>query len=927
MKRVVILIFTFGLSMALGQGNASIKGRVVDQVTGEPLFGVNIIVQGTYWGSSTGTDGSYTITGITPGDYDLQVTYIGYKTYQRTGIVVQAGDELEIDFELEETVLSFGRDIVIIGKRPLFDVAETSSSTRMSKEDIETMVVRDVVDILSNSGGVTTTDNEVHVRGGRLDETLFIIDGVATKDPLTGNSTSLYVNADAIEEMEILTGGFNAEYGQAMSGVVNVKLKEGRQDIEGSLKLTTDGIPGLPDYGTRRIEFNLGGPSLTESLLKILGVNLPGDFYFFLNGYGKVTDTHLPGANRLHPHQSLSFPGILTDQQTQNLMDKLAAKHVNDWHAMYKSTWKIAQRLQWTNSVDISLNINQGSFPYRYIEILDNYNTITRSAVMLNSILVHTLSPKSFYELKLSRFTTEEHSAVQDLHWSEYRERLDLEPNRYTPSSRDGDIEVTYGDEFYDTGMSPEWYNNISLNDALKGDWNYSISERQIMKAGFETNWTTIQVVDINEPWTGTTGLGADYDFYRARTHYGSFYIQDNITFEGMIVNVGLRYDYWVPGKYLEDAINDSPQVVLTQAAIDKYKDESYDLFGRRIKGHMSPRLGISHPVTENDVLYFYYGHFSQLPTFQYVFAKLNSNSQDAYQIIGNPTLNPKTTVQYEIGVKHRFSEDQVLEFKAYWKNMYNYETSQRITSENPRYAHLSFNMYFNADYARSRGVEAILRARFWRNWYADGHFSYSIATGKSSNPNDNLLVQAGALSEKPLGENYLGWDRPIRAFLNLSYYKPPSDSRAFLGLKNWGASLRVDYETGRRYTSQTLLADPAGHELPLGQRMGEDGQVYFYGTPNSDTPNNRIAKIPRFTVDLRLYKNWVVSDTHIRLLFEVQNLLDNLIPRRINVFTGKGFNPGDMISYSFIDDPDPRYDPGRMEQPRMAEIGLQVTF
>jgi len=154
--------------------------------------------------------------------------------------------------------------------------------------------------------------------------------------------------------------------------------------------------------------------------------------------------------------------------------------------------------------------------------------------------------------------------------------------------------------------------------------------------------------------------------FIKASTHYGSAYIQDNISFEGMVVNIGLRYDYWVPGKYIEDAINDSPQVVLTEAAIQKFKDETRVWFGDRIKMHLSPRLGISHPITNNDVLYFYYGHFSQLPTFQYVFSKLNNNSQGAYQIIGNPTLNPKTTVQYEFGVKHRFSEDQVLELKAY---------------------------------------------------------------------------------------------------------------------------------------------------------------------------------------------------------------------------------------------------------------------
>jgi outer membrane receptor protein involved in Fe transport len=460
----------------------------------------------------------------------------------------------------------------------------------------------------------------------------------------------------------------------------------------------------------------------------------------------------------------------------------------------------------------------------------------------------------------------------------------------------------------------------------MKGDWTYSPTDRQSLKTGFEGKWASLQVLDIDEPWTGSSGLGSNYDIYRAKTHYGTLYLQDNLTFEGMIINLGLRFDYWIPGQYLEGAINDSPQVILTEAAIKKFKAETFNLFGQRAKGYLSPRLGISHPVTEDDVLYFYYGHFSQLPTFQYVFAKLSGNAQSTYQIIGNPTLNPKTTVQYEIGVKHRFNEDQILELKAYWKNEYNYETSQPITSENPRYSHLRFNMYFNADYARSRGVEAILRTRFWSNFIADGFFSYSLATGKSSTPNDNLLVQAGALSEKPLGESFLGWDRPVRTFLNLSYYRPPSDSKSMFILKDWGASVRLDYETGRRFTSQTLIDDP-DDDLPPGQRYGEDGKIYWDGTPNSATPFNMISKHARFVVDLRIYKNWMVGSTRIRLLLEVENLLDNSIPRRINTFTGRGYNPGEIIPYGYIDDPDPNIDPSRNERPRMAEIGLQVSF
>jgi len=138
--------------------------------------------------------------------------------------------------------------------------------------------------------------------------------------------------------------------------------------------------------------------------------------------------------------------------------------------------------------------------------------------------------------------------------------------------------------------------------------------------------------------------------------------------------------------------------------------DETFKIFGARGKGHLSPRLGISHPVTDNDVLYFNYGHFSQLPTYQYVYAKLSTVSEATYQLIGNPNLNPKTTVAYELGIKHKFSASQALEFKAYYKDMFDYETSQSITAFNPLIGNYSLMMYINMDYARSRGIEIIYR-------------------------------------------------------------------------------------------------------------------------------------------------------------------------------------------------------------------------
>ena len=915
----VSLIFLLPLLIA-AQGEGRVTGKIID-INGAGLPGVNVMVKGTYYGAASDLEGHYRIDKINPGSYDVEVSMIGYKVILKTGVKIEPEEILTLDFTLEETVLSFGEDVVVMGKKPLFDVDETASLSRVRKEDIENKVVSSVEDILSEQIGVTTQDNEIHIRGGRIDESLFVVDGFSVKDPLTGYSGNLFVNADAIEELEIVTGGYNAEYGQAMSGVVNIKLKEGRERYEGSLKYASDRLFD-DQFNTDRIEFNFGGPDpFLQTLPAWLGMDLPGRFSFFLNGYSKVYDGNLPVASKLYPHRFWSS-GLLSETSADEMMQSLAPRENNDWHALYKLAWELSAQKKLALSYDMSMNINQGYymprafastyFPYAYMQILDNYNTVTRDTRLLNLNWTHTLSTRSFYELTIGKFVTMEHSAVQDLMWNKYQERLDLEPINYSldGTSKDGNIYITYGDEFYDTGFAPEWYDLVSDNARLDLDWTYHTESRHKIKTGFEHTTTDLQVLDIDEPWSGSSAFGANYDSYNARTYFGAFYIQDRIAFEGMTLNLGVRTDYWIPGRYVEEAIDDTSNIIITDEARALFTKETFSFpwIGGpyRMKARLSPRFGISHPVTDNDVLYFYYGHFSQLPTFQYVYAKINSKAQSTYQVFGNPNLNPKTTVQYEIGIKHRFSEDQILELKAYWKDMFDYETSQTIRPSNPKYAHLSFNMYFNADYARARGVEAILKSRLFNNWYADVNFNYSIVTGKSSSPLDNLLVQAGQLSEKPLGENYMSWDRPIHFFTNLSYSHP----------SNWGLSIRLDYESGRRYTRSII-----------DEILVVNGREYYNGPREDDLPYAYLAEIPSRNIDLKFFRT--IKRTHFRIkaYLEVENLLDERIPRRINPFTGRGYNEGEIIGYYLANSPDPNLDPSRYRKPRAMELGLQLIF
>ncbi len=905
----LLLLFMLFIGSGMGQGNCIIEGRVSDPKADIYLPGVNVMIKGSYYGGATDLDGRFRLAGMSPGTYDLEFSMIGYKVVLKTGVVVTIAEPAYVEIELEETTLALGQEVIVEGERPLLEVDQTASSVRLTADDLKMNIVEDVGDILAEQAGITSQDNEIHIRGGRVDESMFIVDGMSVKDPLSGSANSLYLNVDAIEELEVITGGFNAEYGQAMSGIINIRIKEGSKDYHGTLSYSSDhfGLNKLPweIYTKDRLEFTLSGPEFITGTLAKLGLKIPGEFSFFMNGYMHMNDTYLPQADQLVP--------------SHEWMDNLASRQQNDWHALYKLTWRMNSQQKLSVSYDRTLNINQGyNFPYEYKNILDNYNTTTRESILATALYTHTLSSKLFYEITAGRFFTNIHSAVQGKHWTEYEQTTDIEPINYFQPGIDGEIDISYGDEFWDYGDAPDWYDYYSDNRSVDLDVNYQPSQRHSFKAGFDHKQSELQVIDIDSPWLGESGLGRNYDYWNVTTDYGAIYFQDRITFDGMIANLGIRYDYWFPGQYLEDAVADSSVLTITNAARAKFYEETFEFMGNYGKGHLSPRLGISHPVTDSDVLYFNYGHFSQLPTFNYVYAKLRSSAEATYQLFGNPNLSPKTTVAYEIGVKHKFDANQVLEVKAFYKDMFDYETSQRVTLFNPRYGHLSYLIYINMDYARSRGIEMKFRRRFAKFFSADANLSYSFTTGKSSTPLDNLLVEAGRLDEKPLGENYLRWDQPFSIFTNLHFNVGKKDELRLLGMnlpKDWGVSARIEYQSGRRYTGMTNISI-----------REEDGKFYYEGQSMSDTPYSEVAD-PFTTVDLKLNKYFHLRGIEFKTYCTVENLFNVKMPRSINPFTGKGYDPGEIYSYSYLNRPDPNYNPGRYSTPRTVELGLSLRF
>lgn len=884
----------------------TLTGTVTDAQTGEPLASVNLVLPGTYRGAATDVDGAFTIEGIPGGAYEVRVTCLGYTQQILAGVYIPDQGEKRLEIKLQPTVLSAGQEVVVVGERPLIEVDETSSRQRVSAEEITSAVVEDVDDLLSNQLGVAKENNEIHIRGGRADENLYRVDGLTIKDPISGQGYGIYLSADAIEELEVITGGFNAEYGQAMSGVVEIKTREGGERYTGSLNLKTDSF-GVHSpsrtQGARALEFSFGGPD------PLLVRALPGQASFFLNGYGYISETYLPHAGDLIPYD--------------DALDPFAPAEENNWSVLGKYTWWPHPRSKLQFSYGRSLQVNQGYFqplvedrifyPLEFTNILDNYNTFTWEGIQSSVTWTQTLSSRAFMEWQLGRFFNRVHAAPRGFNYDDSTyvvgQPFDIAPTIYFADPL-GNIITRTGDGFYDVGYGYFWHDHFSDTYSLKGNLSLQASRRHLLKTGIELENTELQMLHINDPWLGVQQglLGGDWDMYHAYTSALALYAQDKIEFEGMIANIGLRFDGWFPGKYIERAVSNPYTVSMTDAARQYFYDNTFNLLGYRGKGHISPRLGISHPITEGDVLFLSYGHFSQRPKYAYVFSKLGSGTESTFQLFGNPNLDPATTVAYEMGVKHRFSADRTIELVAFYKDLFDYATSFEIKDVNRG---TTYYQYFNIDNARVRGLEMRLRSR-WKRLSARLDATYQIATGKSSSSTANLQAAAGnvLLQNSTLGESYLDWDRPIRIALDLYYTVGWNDPPRLFGWRlpaDWGASLRWEIESGKRYTPGTL--EP-------------NGDIDY------DPETNSALSDPWNIVDAKFYKNFRNRGLIFNVFLEVENLFDFKRPNQINPLTGQAYEPGDPYPLTWENNlGQVIVDPSRYQEPRKVMLGMGVKF
>ncbi len=396
-----------------------ISGRVIDIESGDVLPGASIRIEGTTLGNMAGPDGSYFIISIPPGQYSVTASIIGYQSVTVKEVQVVSDRTTEVNFRLKATALEL-EGITVTAERKAIEKDITSSVRTISTAEIKNMPVKEISQILATQVGFVTKNYELHIRGGRAGEALYIVDGVETRDLLGGLGRvtgGMNVSSTNIEEISVLKGGFDAEYGNVQSAVINLVTKEGSpKTTSGYFEFLTDdlGAPKLNKYSfnTDRAEFSLSGPDpfFTTRFLPALGIKFLGEkVAYYMSGTVNKTDTYYKVNEYATPLTAKKF------RVDHILGFDVRERMNNEYSSLFKLTYKAAPDKKLVFSAKgtwdrYSLFYNPTSetrgdvdvWKYRYTpSTIPQIETNTRS---LSLLFTHNVSRSSFYEIQLSRY-------------------------------------------------------------------------------------------------------------------------------------------------------------------------------------------------------------------------------------------------------------------------------------------------------------------------------------------------------------------------------------------------------------------------------------------------------------------------------------------------------------------------------------------
>jgi outer membrane receptor protein involved in Fe transport len=907
----VLMLLAFSTLTAQNAGKVS--GIIKDAETGELLIGCNVSILGTMMGSTSDIEGVFYILNVSPGKYDIQASLIGYQKVVQRGTIVNSARTTVVNFVLTSTALQ-QKEVIIEATRPDVEREKTSTSTIVRAEEVQALAgIRDVGDVLGLAADVT----DGHFRGGRDGEEFYTLQGMGIVNPLN-NTTAFLPIMSAVEEVEVITSGFGAQYGNAQSGVVNISMKEGKSDRWRTRVETRMRTPGRKHFGP-----SVYDPSANPYLAALLDptVWLRGDpnannvpYYISMgsglnNMYAGDTLVQLQVArtlwlmqtkrdllrkygNRIDYSAEVGTGGPIDD----NMKMFLAFRSNVDWPVFPTEQPNKQSQVMGNIVTDItsgaSLRLSGGFtedntnvfpsssalgyFTWLWDRILSiNYRKTTN--LQLGARFTHTLSSSTFYEIKLNSLQTRRKigsspspsSVADSLIINPQNHQIDWDkmiPQVVGSSSPDGFSYLRGDDEFRD---------ELTRTTSLDGSITSQVTKSHLLNGGIQFN---SYLIDVSNSLNTRRGAGGPVEKYRVRPFEAAVFVQDKMEFEGMIANVGLRLDLWDPNtEYYPDVVVPYRQYYTSENGDSTWWTYNKDLVKKKKTpaiGRLQPRVGISFPVSVSTVFHLNYGSFMQRPSFQYIVSSHVQQGSSEPIRLGNPRLLPETTNSYDVGVTQGLGEGFTLDISGYYKDVKNLIETVTYTSGS-----YSYSSWFNRDYADIRGFRVALSKRRGE-LTGSVNYQYSVATGKSGttsyapvayieDPRTHQLITN--LEKVPVRDILLDFDRTHNLIINLAYATNDNWGPEFAGIypfENLTLSTNSFLRSGRPYTS------PQNAKLINGSR-----------TPAEYNTNARLTKkINRF------------FGTTATIYFEVFNLFNNKILNYSYIFSTPNANTTSTI-------------------------------
>jgi outer membrane receptor protein involved in Fe transport len=869
---------------AWSANTGKISGKVTDAKKGDPLPGVNILLVGTKMGGVSDPQGDYYIANVPSGTYTLRASQVGYQEIVIRDIHVRPDATTELSIKLSEVVLDLGQEVVITAQRPLVEKDNTASRVFIESADIEKRPANELADVVLTLPSINVESGVMKVRGGTLNEVSFIVDGARARNPMNQDPYT-NINLSSIQDMEIITGSFNAEYGEARSGIFNIITKEGGEKytifIDG--RYTPPGVkhwgPSLYDYSSplywenshaRHQQWWIDYPNMWVDPNGLYG-NDPSCSWTPQQAYNNYMATHQPlqdytktpgysvemslggpvpivsnanfffsGKYRVEPPvigNSYLDKGQFFDGTAKitHQIDPSTKLQLSGFMGTEKTSWGIGSGIDGFWAQNYALNAR-----YAYYDWAGYPTTMTNGQTLK---LTHLVDQSTMWEAKLVRVYAHRKSDVlpgDPVGWdaSGPANRDYLRAFNTVVDSNGKVTTIPIGEAYqnvygYNTTGYYNRYDSKNTDLTASGYYQSQVNKNMQLKAGGDFTYYTLN--QYNE-----SKFPARIDAGTYHPYQGDLFAQSKLEFGGFIMNLGFRLDFYNP--------NDTV-----------YEDVFNPMTGgkgtTKMFYQLSPRLGISHPIDEYTVLHFSYGHFFERSSFG-DYGEGNSEASGSLTkyivtgsstpwVLGNRNVKPEKTVAYELGIERNFFDIFTLTVTAFYKDIRNTLRSTTIQAPDGTY-----RTNANGNYADVRGVEIALRKQATRAGWGTtwGYFNFTTQTGIYGFSGDPVAIGPGYVIYGASGD-FIQHNNPR---LKAGFYYETPDEWDFLAGIFKNISFTVDYQA--RFANDQLLGDYFEY----------GGKKYLL--PADQNTNLKLRKDVAFGE----------SRTRLGLYLEVRNLFNN---------------------------------------------------